>query len=77
MLRASLTVMEESLKDEKIIRIHRSYLINREKIIAIKRKGVQDLEVNLVDNNDNMVQIPVGRKYQEYIKENFSKLISA
>lgn len=72
MVRSSLKVMEASLKNEKLVRVHRSYLVNQDKIIGIERKGVQDLEVNLIDNDDKHVQIPVGRKYQDYLKKNFS-----
>lgn len=75
-IRGILKKVEESLKDENLIRVHRSYLINPDKVQSIERKGNQDIELLLVDNNEQTVIIPVGRKYQKYIKNRFSKLFN-
>lgn len=75
-LRGTLKKIEESLKDESFIRVHRSYLINPDKIQSIKRKGSQDMEIFLVDNNEQTIGIPVGRKYRKLLKSEFSKFFN-
>lgn len=75
-LRGTLKKVEESLKEENLIRVHRSYLINPDKLQSVKKKGSQDMELYLIDNNDQTVIIPVGRKYQKLIKSNFSKFFN-
>jgi len=56
----TMNELEERLKDKGFIRVHRSFIINTEKI-----KKATYLIVTLINN----VSIPVGRKYYPNLKE--------
>lgn len=69
LLRTSLKDLERQFKGKDLLRIHKSYLVNPIKIVTIKRKGAQDYEMVLKDNDDNTVSIPIGRKYHSTLKK--------
>jgi DNA-binding LytR/AlgR family response regulator len=62
----SMKKIEEYLPPEKFMRVHRSYIINLDKITTIDRNRI------VFDNN---IYIPVSeqynQKFQEYLKKNF------
>jgi two-component system LytT family response regulator len=62
----SMKKMEESLHQEKFMRVHRSYIVNLEKITTIERLRIIF---------DEKVYIPVGEQYkakfQDYLNKNF------
>jgi CheY-like chemotaxis protein len=68
LLRTTLKELEEKFDGQDLLRIHKSYLVNPIKIVVIKKKGSQDYEAILRDNNDSTVSIPIGRKYHAHLK---------
>jgi two-component system LytT family response regulator len=62
----SMKTIEEQLPEEKFMRVHRSYIVNKEKIKVVERNRI------IFDNN---VYIPVSDQYkaafQEFINRNF------
>lgn len=76
MLRGTLKKVEENLKEKNLMRVHRSYLINPDKIQSVIKKAAQVMEIKLIDNNGQTVSVPVGRKYQKMIKNNFSNFFN-
>lgn len=62
----SMKTIEEQLPREKFMRVHRSYIVNKEKIKVVERNRI------IFDNN---VYIPVSDQYktvfQEFINRNF------
>jgi len=61
---ASLGALEEELSEEGFLRVHRSFLVNSEKIEHVTR-----LEITLRDK----AVIPVGRHYLPELKEHLGK----
>ena len=61
-VRISLKDIIEKLPDDIFVRVHRNYVINMEKIVAL------DLENNIVQTTFN--DIPLGRKYRADILKN-------
>jgi DNA-binding LytR/AlgR family response regulator len=62
----SMKTIEEQLPEERFMRVHRSYIVNKEKIKIVERNRI------IFDNN---VYIPVSDQYkaafQEFINRNF------
>jgi two-component system LytT family response regulator len=62
----SMKTIEEQLPDDRFMRVHRSYIVNKEKIKVVERNRI------IFDNN---VYIPVSDQYkaafQEFINRNF------
>jgi len=59
MVKQSITAMENLLSDQKILRIHRSYLISLDNV-----SGYNGLSVQL-----GSVEIPIGRLYKQNVME--------
>ncbi len=64
LLNASLKVVEEKFPSSKFIRVHRSYIINLDKIEAIE-------EDHLIINNN---RIPIGKTYRDKLMARLSFL---
>jgi DNA-binding response OmpR family regulator len=56
------------LKSYNLIKIHRSYLVNPENIIDLKRKSVHDYNLIINSGTNKIMEIPVGRKYLPAVK---------
>lgn len=69
LLRTTLKELEKKFDGQDLLRIHKSYLVNPIKIISIAKKGSQDYEAMLKDNDDRIVRIPIGRKYHSSLKK--------
>ncbi len=69
LLRTTLKELENKFDGQDLLRIHKSYLVNPIKIISIAKKGSQDYEAMLKDNDDQVVRIPIGRKYHSSLKK--------
>jgi hypothetical protein len=70
MLRNSLKNMEELFKGSEIIRCHRSYMVNFDKIKVIRKdKDGLKLEFDL----SQILDIPVSKSYAENVMDTFSK----
>jgi DNA-binding LytR/AlgR family response regulator len=74
MLRNSLRAMEETFKGSDIVRCHRSYMVNSEKVKVIRREkdGVR-LELDAPSTMD----IPVTKTYLENVMSAFSHVAPA
>lgn len=72
-VRTTLKQLEDSFNEKFLLRVHRSYLVNPEKIVGISKKGVQDYEMQIVDVKENILNIPIGRKYHEDMANRFPK----
>ena len=70
LLRNSLKKMEDLFKNTEIVRCHRSYMVNFDKVKVIRKEkeGLQ-LELDL----PSVVDIPVSRSYVEKVMATFSK----
>jgi DNA-binding LytR/AlgR family response regulator len=52
------------LDEERFVRIHRSYIVNREKLTTIRRRATGSYEVLLGESE----KIPVGRNYRKLVR---------
>lgn len=70
MLRSTLKKLEETFANSEILRCHRSYMVNFEKVKIIRKdKDGLKLELDLPSTLD----IPVSRSYVESVMQTFSK----
>lgn len=69
LLRTTLKELEKQFDGQDLLRIHKSYLINPIKIVSISKKGSQDYEAVLKDNEEKFVRVPIGRKYHSSLKQ--------
>lgn len=70
LLRETLKKMEESFIGTEIIRCHRSYIVNFEKVKVI-RKDKDGLMLEI--DNPQVIDIPVSRTYVENVMQTFSR----
>jgi DNA-binding LytR/AlgR family response regulator len=70
LLRDTLKKMEENFSGTDIIRCHRSYMVNFEKVKVI-RKDKDGLKLEL--DNPSVIDIPVSKTYVENVMQTFSK----
>lgn len=61
--------VEEQISSKKILRCHRSYIVNLEKIESLKGNA-QGYKLKIFDSN---YIVPVSRKYLNLINEVFNK----
>jgi len=69
-LRNNIKRLEESLKQTRIIRCHRSYMVNFDRV-KILRKDKNDLWLEL--EMPNAIDLPVSKTYIENVMETFAK----
>ncbi len=70
MIRNSMKNIEWRFRDTSLLRCHRSFLVNLDKVQMIKRT---EGEVMLDFNNDQIPDIPVGKAYTDKIMDHFAK----
>jgi len=70
LLRDTMKKMEENFAGTEIIRCHRSYMVNFEKVKVI-RKDKDGLKLEFDD--PNVIDIPVSKTYAESVMQTFSK----
>jgi len=70
LLRDTLKKMEESFAGTEIVRCHRSYIVNFEKVKVI-RKDKDGLKLEF--DNPSMTDIPVSKTYVNTVMQTFSK----
>jgi hypothetical protein len=70
LLRDTLKKMEESFSGTEIVRCHRSYMVNFEKVKVI-RKDKDGLKLEF--DNPSMTDIPVSKTYVNTVMQTFSK----
>jgi DNA-binding LytR/AlgR family response regulator len=70
LLRDTLKKMEEKFSGTEIIRCHRSYMVNFEKVKVIK-KDKDGLKLEF--DNPSMTDIPVSKTYADNVMQTFSK----
>jgi len=69
-LRNTIKRLEESLKGTEIIRCHRSFMVNFEKVMLL-RKDKDELRLEL--DVPNAIDIPVSKTYIESVMETFTR----
>lgn len=70
LLRDTMKKMEESFAGSEIIRCHRSYMVNFEKVKVI-RKDKDGLKLEL--DNASMIDIPVSKTFADNVMQTFTK----
>jgi len=70
LLRDTLKKMEENFAGTDIVRCHRSYMVNFEKVKVI-RKDKDGLKLEL--DNPSVIDIPVSKTYVDNVMQTFSK----
>jgi len=70
LLRDTMKKMEENFAGTEIIRCHRSYMVNFEKVKVI-RKDKDGLKLEL--DNPSVIDIPVSKTYADNVMHTFSK----
>ena len=63
--RASVTSMMERLNPQRFLRIHRSHIIDRNRIVSVRRRATGGYEL-LTDGGKTL---PVGRNYRASVRE--------
>ncbi len=63
--RASVTAMMERLNPQRFLRIHRSYIIDRNRIVSVRRRATGGYEL-LTDAGKTL---PVGRNYRAKVRD--------
>ncbi len=69
LLRTTLKELEKQFDGQDLLRIHKSYLVNPIKVVSVSRKGSQDYEAVLKDNEEKTVKVPIGRKYHTSLRQ--------
>ncbi|HZL76667.1 MAG TPA: LytTR family DNA-binding domain-containing protein [Bacteroidales bacterium] len=70
LLRDTMKKMEENFAGTEIIRCHRSYMVNFEKVKVI-RKDKDGLKLEL--DNPSVIDIPVSKTYADNVMQTFTK----
>ena len=69
-VRKKMQDMQELLKDKNFFRVHRSYIVNVDKIKSMKSVEQSKLEISFVDIDDIVTSSKDGAKeFREYIEE--------
>ena len=71
-LRATIKVIEDYFHGKGLIRVHRSFLINPNKVISIIQQDYRDYKLKLKCQN-KIAEVPVGRTYYSKIKSYFTE----
>jgi len=70
LLRSTMKRMEENLSGTNILRCHRSYMVNFEKVKVI-RKDKDGLKLEL--DHPEAIDIPISKTYLDNVMQNFAK----
>lgn len=74
MLRCRLKTVEESFRDSPLVRCHRKYIVNMDKVRVLRRESGG---YELVLDNDGIAPIPVTKTYAENVLSKFNATKSA
>ncbi|MFH2129266.1 MAG: response regulator transcription factor [bacterium] len=67
-LRVTIQALENFFNGKKLIRVHRSYLVNPKKIISVNRQKNNEFKIMLKSYKNGLISIPVGRSYHQKLK---------
>jgi hypothetical protein len=67
LIRSSLTRLEGFIGSEQVVRCHRSYIVNLQKVASVSGNA-QGYRFHLIANN---WAVPVARKYSDIVTQNF------
>jgi len=68
-VRVSMKEASHYFKEQRLIQVHRSYLVNPGMIIDLKQKSTHDYDLLVKSNTFGIATIPVGRSYVKKLKE--------
>ena len=69
MLRCRLKTVEESFRGSSLVRCHRKYIVNMDKV-KVLRKEKEGYELDL--DNDTIPQIPITKTYEKNVLAYFN-----
>ena len=69
MLRCRLKTVEESFRGSSLVRCHRKYIVNMDKV-KVLRKEKDGYELDL--DNDSIAPIPITKTYSENVLSRFN-----
>ncbi|MGK5091215.1 LytTR family DNA-binding domain-containing protein [Deltaproteobacteria bacterium TL4] len=62
-LRVPIHMVVEHFKEDELLRVHRSYLVNPKRVLCVDRKNPRDFEMWMKSGPRSTIQVPVGRSY--------------
>lgn len=67
-LRVTIQALDDYFGGKKLVRVHRSYLVNPKKIISVNRQKNNEFKIMLKGYGNGPIAIPVGRSYHSKLK---------
>jgi DNA-binding LytR/AlgR family response regulator len=59
--RITMKSMLDRLPQDSFIRVHRSYIVSKNKVVSLKNKNL------FINFNDEMIEISIGKSYEDCI----------
>lgn len=69
-LRIPVHAITKHFKPDELIQVHRSYVVNPKRVLAVDKKSVKDYEIWLKTGR-TAIQIPIGRSYTSKLRKQF------
>ena len=70
--RIAFARLEACFSEDSLLRVHRSYLVNPNRVMEVTKKSERDHEVLLKDYRNETLRLPVGRGQIRQIRERYS-----
>ncbi|NQU64607.1 MAG: response regulator transcription factor [SAR324 cluster bacterium] len=67
-IRITIQALDRIFNGKDLIRVHRSYLVNPKKITSVNLKRNHEYKIDLKGHKNRSISIPVGRSYQQTLK---------
>ncbi len=67
-LRVTIQALDAYFNGKKLVRVHRSYLVNPKKIDSVNRQKNNELKIMLTGFRNSLISIPVGRSYHQKLR---------
>lgn len=68
LFRLSIRDVQIYFKNQKLVQIHRSFLVNQKLILSLSKKNKHDYVLKMKKNNTESIDLPVGRSYTNDIQ---------
>lgn len=73
LLRLSMKDITNHFQEKTFLRIHKSYFINPQRVLCIRKKRHPDYEMFLQAEPSNKIEIPIGRSYHKNLRTNYMR----